>query len=55
MQIVEMFLANGADASVQGKGGTTAAQVARARGFDRAAELLEAPARILPPDARANA
>jgi ankyrin repeat protein len=39
-EIVRLLLANGADASVNRKDGTTAADVARARGLDEAAQLL---------------
>jgi hypothetical protein len=38
--IVRLFLAHGADASFKRKDGATAAQIARARGLDAAAELL---------------
>jgi ankyrin repeat protein len=39
--IVRLFLEHGVDASFQRKDGTTAARIARARGLDAAAELLE--------------
>jgi uncharacterized protein len=39
--IVELFLAHGADPSFPRKDGATAAQIARARGLDAAADLLE--------------
>jgi uncharacterized protein len=39
-EIVELLLANGADPTVKRRDGTTAADIARARGLDRAAELL---------------
>ena len=39
-EIVRLFLAHGADPTVQRKDGTTAAAIARARGLDEAAELL---------------
>ena len=39
-EIVRLLRANGADASVKRKDGTTAADVARARGLDEAAQLL---------------
>ena len=41
-EIVELFLAHGADPSFRRRDGTTAAQIARARGLDAAAELLAA-------------
>ena len=40
VEIVKLFLAYGADASFARKDGTTAEQVARARGLDAAADLL---------------
>ena len=39
-QIVELLLANGADPTVKRRDGSTAADIARARGLDEAAELL---------------
>jgi hypothetical protein len=39
-QIVELLLANGADPTVKRADGASAADVARSRGLDRAAELL---------------
>jgi hypothetical protein len=38
---VELFLAHGADPSFKRKDGVTAARIARARGLDAAAALLE--------------
>jgi ankyrin repeat protein len=40
VEIVKLFLAHGADASIARKDGTTAEGVARARGLDAAADLL---------------
>ena len=40
-EIVKLFLAHGADASFRRKDGAAAAQIARARGLDPVAELLE--------------
>ena len=42
-EIARLLLANGADASVKRKDGTTAANVALARGLDEAAQLLTPP------------
>jgi hypothetical protein len=42
MEIVRLFLENGADPSFRAKDGGTADQAARARGLDRAADLLSA-------------
>jgi ankyrin repeat protein len=41
LEIVKLFLAYGADPSIRNKQGLTAADLARKRGLDRAAELLE--------------
>lgn len=44
-EIVKLLLANGADPTVRRPDGTTAADVARARGLTQAADLLDAPTR----------
>jgi ankyrin repeat protein len=40
-EIVRLFLAHGANAAFRRRDGTTAADIARARGLDAAADLLE--------------
>jgi ankyrin repeat protein len=40
-EIVQLFLANGADPSLKNRDGMTAADLARKRGLDEAADLLD--------------
>ncbi len=54
VEIIELFLSLGADASFRRKDGKTAADVARRRGLDRAAQELDQAAAIAPYESLAH-